>query len=201
MAVRHIARRAETEGFIQLIRAGEYRQALTEIVGSRLGHDLGEYCFAMLGEQELAEQALIDTWVALYSAMPQLDNTSLRPWLFEQARAHCTRALTPIPTPSESEPAKAHGPSPADDPRTRLRGRLWELQPDERDAVLLRYLARLSYADIAVMCGVEVGDARRKAGKALLRLRQAELEFASGPLFSTPAPAPPSSNDQRKAGR
>lgn len=200
MAVRHIARPSETTGFCRLIRRGAYRQALTEIVGSQLGKDVSQYCYVMVGDREPAETALLDTWVALYGAMPFLADTPLRPWIFDCARQECNRqrAAQQGTQPQASEAS----------PEASLRARLAELQSEELDAVLLRYIARLDYGDIADICGLDTQTARRLAGKALLRLRQGELGLpttATSASAVMPSPlsnqAPSGNQSQRRAGR
>jgi RNA polymerase sigma-70 factor (ECF subfamily) len=46
-----------------------------------------------------------------------------------------------------------------------------ELKPSERDAVLLRYEAGLSYREISEACGIDEAAARKRTSRALAELR------------------------------
>lgn len=182
MVVRPIENRSETAAISLLIKQGEYRQALSRVV-DLLGPDLGEYCFAMLDNQALAERAVIAALADMYAAMPTLNSAPLRPWLFEQARRTCIALQSePKPTPPQAKGKAAEAQA--------LRKAVTELSPEERDAVLLRYLARLDYGDVAAICDMDQETACKKAGKGLLRLRQITTG-ASADTRST-APNPPS---------
>lgn len=172
MTIRRIASPTETEGISTLIQEGEYRKAVSCVLAD-LGADLSEYCLAMLDDQTLAEQATIATLADMYAAMPGLGNTALRPWLFGQARSTCIALQEELASPPKTYPALPGGdPNSPSRQQMLLRKALWKLDADERDAGLLRYLARLDYEDVGRICGMDTAAARKKAGKALLRLRQ-----------------------------
>ena len=90
------------------------------------------------------------------------------------------RTAKPTPPQAKGKAAEAQA----------LRKAVTELSPEERDAVLLRYLARLDYGDVAAICDMDQETACKKAGKGLLRLRQITTG-ASADTRST-APNPPS---------
>jgi RNA polymerase sigma-70 factor (ECF subfamily) len=54
-----------------------------------------------------------------------------------------------------------------------IRTALDELKPSERDVVVLRYEAGLSYREIADACGIDEATARKRTSRALVRLREA----------------------------
>ena len=58
----------------------------------------------------------------------------------------------------------------------RLRNALAELKPSEREAVVLRYDAGLSFREVAAACGVDEAAARKRVSRALSRLRASLAE-------------------------
>jgi RNA polymerase sigma-70 factor (ECF subfamily) len=52
-----------------------------------------------------------------------------------------------------------------------LRDALAELKPSEREILLLRYQAELSFREVAEACGLDEPAARKRASRALARLR------------------------------
>jgi RNA polymerase sigma-70 factor (ECF subfamily) len=53
----------------------------------------------------------------------------------------------------------------------RARTALAKLKPSEREAVVLRFEAELSFRDVATACGVDEAAARKRVSRALARLR------------------------------
>jgi RNA polymerase sigma-70 factor (ECF subfamily) len=54
----------------------------------------------------------------------------------------------------------------------RVRAALDGLKPSERDVVVMRYEAGLSYREIADACGIDEATARKRTSRALGRLRE-----------------------------
>jgi RNA polymerase sigma-70 factor (ECF subfamily) len=54
----------------------------------------------------------------------------------------------------------------------RARSALSALKPSEREAVVLRYDAGLSFREVAEACGVDEAAARKRVSRALVRLRE-----------------------------
>ena len=52
------------------------------------------------------------------------------------------------------------------------RAALGRIRPSEREALLLRYGAELSYRELAQACGIEQAAARKRVSRALGALRQ-----------------------------
>ena len=59
----------------------------------------------------------------------------------------------------------------------RARDALAKLKPSEREAVVLRFEAGLSFKEVAIACGIDEAAARKRVSRALSRLR-AELGAA-----------------------
>jgi RNA polymerase sigma-70 factor (ECF subfamily) len=54
----------------------------------------------------------------------------------------------------------------------RARAALAKLKPSEREAVVLRFEAGLSFRELAIACGVDEAAARKRVSRALSRLRE-----------------------------
>lgn len=181
MVVRRIAKPTETARIAALIERCAYKEALQQTV-SQLGGELGQYCMAVLGDSHLAERAVIETLADLYFAMPSLGEEDLRTWLFGKARKAC-HDLRDYDVPRKERMRVQGSPRGQVEEALRARSLLASMKVDERDVALLRYVARLPYDAIAEICGMDEADARKRAGKALLRLRQQQLDEESDGLL------------------
>jgi RNA polymerase sigma-70 factor (ECF subfamily) len=165
-----------------LIAEGDYRGALT-----RCAHlyaaPLGRLCMAFTGSQAESEELVQETLLAAYDAFPQYRaEGSVRAWLFGIARRICGRH-TEIRARRDARLRLVHdtrrGPDAGElalerERAERARAALAKLKPSEREAVVLRYEAGLSFRELALACGVDEPAARKRVSRALARLR-AEL--------------------------
>jgi RNA polymerase sigma factor (sigma-70 family) len=143
-------------------------------------HRVGVYRFlvAAVGPQE-ADDCFQETFLSALRAYPSLrDDSNLRGWLFTIATRKATdhwRASRRRPLPVEELPER---PAPE-----RVDGRpdLWravaELPPMQRAAVIHRYVADLTYAEIAeaLGCSEEAARANAYEGRRKLRAMQGAL--------------------------
>ncbi|MBW2461595.1 MAG: sigma-70 family RNA polymerase sigma factor [Deltaproteobacteria bacterium] len=146
------------------------------------GAAVGRLCMAMLGDQAEAEETVQEALIAAHDAMASYrGDGSVRSWLFGIARRMCARRIetrvrrrnklrlvhdaeTPVGMPDDI--AERHRRA------RKVREALENLKPSERDAVVLRYEAGLSYREIAVAVGIDEAAARKRASRALSRLRK-----------------------------
>ncbi|GMA15627.1 sigma-70 family RNA polymerase sigma factor [Deinococcus metallilatus] len=98
-------------------------------------------------------------------------------WLHRVTLNACHKALAArltIPLEDAPEPLAPHSPVRAGE-QADLRGRLaWamaQLPPEQRDAVTLRELGGLDYAEIAEVLGVELGTVKSRLGRGRAALR------------------------------
>jgi RNA polymerase sigma factor (sigma-70 family) len=133
-------------------------------------------CRALLGPVE-AEDAWSETFLAALRAFPELrPGSNVRGWLvtiahrkaIDQLRAR-SRAPEPASDLPDRLPVADHGPEPAD---TELRGALAALPVKQRGAVVYRYLADLSYAEVGALLECSEAAARRNAADGIARLRR-----------------------------
>ncbi len=163
-----------------LIAEGDFRKAVSLCARSH-GAALGRLCMALLGSQADAEEVVQETLLAAHRGMKTYRGEgSVRSWLFGIARRQCARHIEKkrnqrrhlelVPeSPSESS-------GPETDMATRRRARavrdaLARLKPSEREALVLRYQAELSFREIAAACGIEEAAARKRASRGLQHLR------------------------------
>ncbi len=121
-----------------------------------------------------AEDCFQETFLAALRAYPRLkDASNLRSWIFTIAArkvvdAHRRRDKHGIAT--ESVPDAAVGPEEGKD------AALWEavraLPPQQRGAIVLRYVNDLRYREIAAVLGCSEAAARQNAKAGLDRLKE-----------------------------
>ena len=167
-----------------LMGEGRSREAVAECAKTH-GAVIGRLCMAMLGSQAEAEEALQDTLLAAHDALASWRaEGTLRAWLFGIARRVCARRLERHSTRERRLRLVAGGegegsggkdlPDALLDARrqaTAVRQALERLSPTEREAVILRYQADLSFKEIAQACGIDEATARKRVSRGLLRLR------------------------------
>jgi RNA polymerase sigma factor (sigma-70 family) len=135
-------------------------------------------CRALLGPID-ADDAWSETFLAALRAYPDLrPDSNVRGWLVTIAHNKAVDQLrrstrTPRPTAEVPEPAPASAAGSAtstalDDD---LRRALVALPPKQQAAVVHRYLADLSYAEVAAALGTSPAAARRSAADGIAALR------------------------------
>jgi len=140
------------------------------------GADVWRFAASQLGHAH-ADDIFQETMLAALAAYPSLRKPeSVKSWLFriaarkaiDAARAH---ARDPVPVPAlaiEHEPAAAAPDLPDDDLWARVRA----LPPKQRQAVALRTVLDLPYAEVAATMRTSVEAARRNVHEGLTRLRE-----------------------------
>ncbi len=173
---------APNDPIAQLIRDGDHRGAVASCAREH-GPSLGRLCMAFLGSQAEAEEASQESLLAAFDAMSSYRGEgSVRAWLFSIARRVCARRVETrvrrehrlrLVHNADEEAPGADKLLAARRDAERVRDALEKLKPSERDAVVLRYDAELSYAEVATACGIDEPAARKRVSRALERLRLA----------------------------
>lgn len=181
MAARAQAAAPTSDDIADLIAQGRHRQAVA-LCARIHGPSIGRLCMALLGTQDEADEVVQETLIAAHRAMGSYRaEGSVRSWLFGIARRQCARWIErrrgkrPQLELIEGEGAGAGGPDDLLTARRRahtLRRALGRLKPSEREALLLRYQAGLSFREIGDACGVAEAAARKRASRGLSRLRE-----------------------------
>jgi RNA polymerase sigma-70 factor, ECF subfamily len=153
------------------------REAAAQLLVELHAQAIGRTCMALLGSQSEAEDVLQETLLAALDGLESFRNEgTLRGWLLSVARRGCAKRLElrarerdlrqSLPTSAESAPI-AERLSMA----RRARRLLDEIRPTEREALVLRYAAELSFREVGQACGIDEATARKRVSRGLLRLR------------------------------
>jgi RNA polymerase sigma-70 factor (ECF subfamily) len=137
---------------------------------------LGRTCMALLGSQSEAEDSLQETLMAALDGLETFRGEgTLRAWLQSIARRRCAKRLEartrernmkqglalPEPGPSAERLSMAR----------RARELLEQIRPTEREALVLRFAAELSFQEVGAASGIDEAAARKRVSRGLARLR------------------------------
>lgn len=170
----------ETQAIEKLVAGGEHKEALARCARAYAA-PLGRLCMALTGSQAEAEELVQETLIAAYDGFPQFRfEGTIRSWLFGIARRICGRH-NEMKNRRQARLRLVHDTGRGVDAgelhlererAIRARNALAELKPSEREAVVLRYDAGLSFREVAAACGVDEAAARKRVSRALARLRE-----------------------------
>ena len=176
---REEAQRGEARAIEQLIAAGDHRAAVARCARA-YALPLGRLCMAFTGSQAESEELVQETLIAAFGGMGQYRaEGSVRAWIFGIARRICGRH-TETRSRREARLKLVHdtgrgldaGELTIEHERAqRARTALAKLKPSEREAVVLRFEAELSFRELAIACGVDEAAARKRVSRALARMR------------------------------
>lgn len=162
---------------LSAIAAGDTRAALGALV-RRHGAAVGRLCFALLGSQSEADDAVQETYLEAHSALGSFRGEgSAKAFLFTIARRRCARRLARRGMDPAALPENDRRRDPAElvelsQDGARARALLAQIRPSEREALLLRYLGELSFREVAEATGIDEAAARKRVSRALLHLRE-----------------------------
>lgn len=149
-----------------------------EIMMNAYGDALHRYCRRMVGEP-LAEDIHQMSFVYAYESFEGFrGQSSLRAWLYGIARHRCLDALRKEKRrgPSTDDVPDITAPGPQLDHRLAerqvLEDCLGRLKPKIREAVILRYIEGLSFAEMSAACEEDSGALERRVARALPLLRK-----------------------------
>jgi RNA polymerase sigma-70 factor (ECF subfamily) len=170
----------EAAAIEKMIAAGQHKDALARCARS-YAVPLGRLCMALTGSQAEAEELAQETLIAAYDGFPSFRfEGSVRAWLFGIARRMCGRH-NEMKNRRAAKLRLVHDTGKGVDAAElaieheraiRARSALAQLKPSEREAVVLRYDAGLSFREVAAACGVDEAAARKRVSRALMRLRE-----------------------------
>jgi RNA polymerase sigma-70 factor, ECF subfamily len=170
----------EGEVIGQLISQGDYKDAMGRCARA-YSAPLGRLCMALTGSQAEAEELVQETLIAAYDAFPSFRfEGSVRSWLYGIARRICGRH-NEMKNRRQAKLRLVHDTGKGLDTTElaiereraiKARTALSALKPSEREAVVLRYDAGLSFREVAEACGVDEAAARKRVSRALVRLRE-----------------------------
>jgi RNA polymerase sigma-70 factor, ECF subfamily len=162
--------------------AGRDHRLALSLCARHHGAAVGRLCMALVGTQAEAEDLAQETLLAAHDAFGDFrGDGSIRAWLFGIARKKCARHLERR-VRRESRLRLVHDATRADaadeqfhrhQRAERARAALEQIRPSEREAVVLRYAAELSFREVGEACGIDEAAARKRVSRALARLRDA----------------------------
>jgi len=169
------ARTVQSEPILEALAAGERERAAALLVDEH-GTTIGRACMALLGSQSEAEDVLQETLLAALDGLAGFRGEgSLRAWLLSVARRRCAKRLEARTRERDFKQSLA-APEAASSPErlsmaARARRLLDEIRPTEREALVLRFAAELSFREVGEACGIDEAAARKRVSRGLLRLR------------------------------
>lgn len=174
----------EERAWIERAAAGE-REAFGRLV-ARHRDTVVRTARHILGDAELAEDVAQDAFIRLQAALPGFrGDAELGTWLYRVTLNRCrdhlrSRRLSRLDDVDEA----SLGADPGEDPVERLhatrraelvRAAIARLPEEQKEAVSLRYLSDLSYAEIARRTRTPLGTVASRVFRALKRIGQ-EME-------------------------
>ena len=156
--------------------AGKDRERAAALLVEGHGQAIGRACMALLGSQSEAEDALQETLMAALDGLESFrGDGTLRAWLLSVARRRCAKRLE-ARTRERDVKARLPDPGPALSAErvsmaARARRLLDEIRPTEREALVLRFAAELSFREVGQACGIDEAAARKRVSRGLARLR------------------------------
>ncbi|HTV17730.1 MAG TPA: RNA polymerase sigma factor [Polyangiaceae bacterium] len=166
---------------VNALARGEPRRALALCV-ERHGTSIGRLCMAMLGSQGDADDVTQETLLSAHQSFGEYRGVgSVRAWLLGIARNKCLQQLEKVRRQG-AKVAAAAGEARASSidealgvkaRAERARALLDKVRPSDREALLLRFSADLSFKEIAAVSGIDEATARKRVSRALTRLRSA----------------------------
>jgi RNA polymerase sigma-70 factor (ECF subfamily) len=153
------------------------RQTAAALLVAMHGAALGRACMALLGSQSEAEDALQETLLAALDGLESFRNEgTLRAWLLSIARRRCARRLEARSRERElrqslSVEATTNAAAERLSMARRARALLERIRPTEREALVLRFAAELSFREVGQACGIDEATARKRVSRGLGRLR------------------------------
>lgn len=165
--------------------AGGDRHGVSRILAIE-GDQLFGVARRMLGRSELAEEALHDAMIQVWTKAGQhhADHGSARGWIYAVLRNRCLNILRSEKRMSACSPddltALQDARQPTDDPyewrmlpgSSRLRQCLDQIEPETRKGILLAHVSGYSHGEIAAIMKVPLGTAKSWIRRGLSRLRE-----------------------------
>ena len=139
--------------------------------------DMAQVCFVVVGDVELAEEAVAAAWPIAWRTLGRLrDPDRLRSWLIsiaanqarQMARARRRRMVREIAVPLIDEPAHSRDR----DSEIDLKNALARLSPDDRALLALRYVAGFDSNELASATGLSPSGTRARLARLLDKMRR-----------------------------
>lgn len=178
---------AEADAAVLAALSRKDRETAAELLIEGHAAAIGRTCMALLGSQTEAEDALQDSLLSALDGLSTFRGEgTLRSWLLSIARRRCARRLAERTRERETRQVLDAGSAAAALPTgeqlgmaRRARRLLEEIKPTEREALVLRFAAELSFREVGAACGIDEAAARKRVSRGLSRLRVLLVEDES----------------------
>ena len=152
-----------------------------EVLVRRYDVPLMRLAVARLGRQDLAEDAVHEAFIAAYCGLETFNtDRSFRSWLvtilinkchrgYRRKVAFENREAALVDDPVSAAPAVAEGLERRES-YDQLFDRLAQLEPNQADAIWMRFFAKLKFREIAEAAGVSLATAKNRVRSGLERL-------------------------------
>lgn len=157
------------------VKAGE-REALA-LLWNDITPKLYGYLLNQLRQKDLAEDICQDTWLKAMAAIEKFEDKGVRfsAWVFAIARNECRqhwrKGNKEIAIDSELENIDAHLQVKISHDSLMIESALVKLSEEEKEILRLRYLAELSFKEIAAVLEISMIAARVRVHRALSHAR------------------------------
>ncbi len=172
------------EQIAEAIDAGDLRRAVV-LCSREHAAAIGRLSMSMLGSQQDAEDVTQETLIDAYGALSTWRREgSVRSWLLSIARRKCARVIEKRVRRTAKlrlvhDADRAATSDEVTEQAVLLRQRalaareaLAAVRPSEREALLLRFAAGLSFREVGEACGIEEATARKRVSRALATMRE-----------------------------
>ena len=166
------------EALVQRVLQGD-SSAFTALV-DRHSPACIRFATRMLGNREDAEDATQETLVRAYRALGRYEaHTPFRTWLFAILVNRCRtlalhrarRGRRVVVDAELADHAAVEHDAPVTELRSEIERAVGMLDPDQREAFLLKHVEQLSYDEIAAMTGVGISALKMRVKRACERLQ------------------------------
>jgi RNA polymerase sigma-70 factor (ECF subfamily) len=172
------------EQLVKLLQAGE-ASAFALLYG-KYRSPLYGYCYRLLQDEQLAEDAVHDTLLKIWSAIATLERAALfRAWMFQIARNEVLQHLRRLHRNGQIDTEKVWEEETPFEQYERLETKelvqsaLRMLRPEYREVLILREYEQFSYAEIAAITGTTESSVKSRIFKARKELlKKLEPYFA-----------------------
>lgn len=165
---------------VRRVRAGDI--GAYGVLVSRYRDRLGRYAVHMIGNREDAEEALQDSFVRAYRSLARCDGARFGAWLYgilvNRCRTIGARAARRSRIFVHDADALHGGPHAGNDQADRLEWSdavdraLAKLNPEYREAFLLKHVEDLEYEQIAELTGAGISALKMRVKRAREQLQQ-----------------------------
>ena len=172
---------------VQAARAGD-RPAYERLV-ARYQTEVFNLCLRFTGDFDAADDAAQETFIAALRAIPRFRGGNFRAWLFRIATNKCrdgyraTARRHQVPLEQGAEPAAESfvgtgTPAPTPEQQLELKelhsviqSGFRSIQPEQREALVLRDVNGLPYEEIASVLDVELGTVKSRIARGRAHMR------------------------------